>query len=922
MAEPSENQATKFTTTFHFRAAWATKRSEMNQISLSPTLDMNVSLQFFYSFLIAFLLIFPGSIAAQDKTQEQPAAPKQHEEPKEKEGKIIAEPDEFIGMLIRQVVFSGLINVQERDIKVLRQNNLNKELSPDVISNTIVDAFNLEYFSNVELKYQKMGSNEVRLYIEVEEKKRISRIVFEGRSSLLSRDKINEAIQLQERESFYDQAILRADERRIEAAYFNKGALNTTVSSAVQNDPSRANSIIITFFINEGERLRITGVDFIGSSYSKTKLFSARGLASQPINYKADIFFFSKDYVARDIEDDRAIYEAFYRSEGYLDMRIIRVEEILFRVSRRKLKVSKNMERKIASTKYLKLVYHIEEGRQYQYDGVTISGNELYNNDELLQLFTLEKGQPFNSSVFNASIAALQQKYISLGYAQTQIVPREKKDTLQQKVSYEIQIIESKVRNRIESIEIKGNTLTKDYVILREIPLQPGDIFNSAELRRGLESLAYTRFFESVEPEILQGSSPGLLRIILHVTEGQTLNISAGVRIAPSAVKGSFPISGTLQLGEQNFLGRGYSLATNLEMGVNLQKVQLSFGNSRVFGTNLGISASLGFTHSKTEGIAQDLDGNGVRDPFLNDDEFGKASATIVSRALQDFGMSKETSNISLGLNSSLIWRIPILNQYSRLTFSNGYSTNLSYVDYDNNVFRPFNDRTRANYQTWLFSDTFHLGLRWSTTDLPSEPNRGISLAQRFIIAGLIPTHENIYYLKSRSSMDLYLSLIEIYAKNNNYVFRLIFYLGTSFHILLEHPSPNAEKPDAQFYGSQLLRYTTLNRGSWSYDYGIALWRNTAELRYPLLPSILTIDLFFDALLVWRSLDKIRHTSIDDFRFTLGFGPRLTIPQLPLAIYITKSFRTENGKINGNPEPKNNVMTNGWAFSFVFNIQF
>ncbi|MEM9424305.1 MAG: POTRA domain-containing protein, partial [Spirochaetota bacterium] len=440
------------------------------------------------------------------------------------------DPAEFIGMRVREVVFQGLVNVRERNLRILRDNSLNKELNTETISDIIVDAFNLEYFSNVELAYEKLGANAVRLYVIVEENKQVSAILFQGRSSLLSRSKIQEAIQLQERESFYDEALIRADERRIEAAYFEKGSLNTIVRSSAEDDPKRPNSVIVTFYINEGERLRITGVEFIGSSYSKSKLFSSRGAGGKPLNYKSDIFFFPKDYVSRDIADDREIYEAFYRSEGYLDMRILRVEEVLFRVNRTKLKVSKS---KISQTKFLKLVFYIEEGPQYNYDGVTISGNELFDNGELEGMFTLQEGKPFNMAEFNASMGSLQQKYISLGYAQTQIIPVEKKDEPELTVSYHIKILESKVRNRIESIEVQGNTLTKDYVVLREIPLKPGDIFNGSELRRGIENLVYTRFFESVDPEVLQGSAPGLIRVILNVSEGQTSNISAGLRISP-----------------------------------------------------------------------------------------------------------------------------------------------------------------------------------------------------------------------------------------------------------------------------------------------------------------------------------------------------------------------------------------------------
>ena len=886
-----------------------------NYSEMGPCQSLKILLWTFTFFLWVFfsgMLLVSPLIAQTDVVEEN------LKEPSLSIGDIQNEPSKFFGMTIRDIVFQGLINIRERNMRILRENNLGQTLSADRVGNIIIDTFNLEYFANVELAYEAITQNSMRLYIIVEEKKQISAIQFQGRSSLLSRGKIKDAIQLRALESFYDEALVRQDERNIEAAYSEKGVLNTVVYSSVVADPKRPNAVMVTFFINEGERLRIVGVDFIGNSYRKGRLLNAQGAGGIPLNYKADIFFFPKDYVARNIEDDRKTYEAFYRSEGYLDMKVSRVEEILFRVSRTKQRISQN---RVAQTKFLRLVYHIDEGPRYLYDGININGNTLFSKVELESLFTLKKGEPFNMSLFNAGVASLQQKYISLGYAQTQIVPVEKKDTTQLTIAYEIKILESKVRNRIESIEVQGNTLTKDYVVLREIPLKVGDIFNGAELRRGIENLFYTRFFENIEPEITQGSSPGLIRIVLRVTEGQTLNVSAGLRISPSPVKGAFPISGTFQLSENNFLGRGYSLGTGLELGVNSQDIKLQFGNPRVFGSRIGLGISFGFNHSLNNGISQDLDGNGILDPFQSKEEFENASATYISSLINSLGMKTETSAITLGINGSILWRIPILNRYSRLELSSGYRTGIRYVDYDNDAYRPLDSRTRANFQKWLFNDTFNIGLGWGTTDLPSEPNRGIAVQQKWTLGGLVPSEENIYYVQSRTSFDVYIPLIEAHARQSNYVFRLIFHLGTSFNILLNHPW-GKQVPNVQLHGSQLLRYTILNRGSWSYDYGRAFWSNTAELRYPILPNILTAELFIDALLLWRELEQIKNTNIDDFRFTIGFGPRLTIPQLPLAIYITKNFRFENGRLNGAPEPDNPTMSTGWAFSLVFNIRF
>ena len=49
------------------------------------------------------------------------------------------------------------------------------------------------------------------------------------------------------------------------------------------------------------------------------------------------------------------------------------------------------------------------------------------------------------------------------------------------------------------SIEISGNTKTRDKVIRREVRLDEGDIFNSALIKRSYERINNLNFFESVE---------------------------------------------------------------------------------------------------------------------------------------------------------------------------------------------------------------------------------------------------------------------------------------------------------------------------------------------------------------------------------------------------------------------------------------
>ena len=51
----------------------------------------------------------------------------------------------------------------------------------------------------------------------------------------------------------------------------------------------------------------------------------------------------------------------------------------------------------------------------------------------------------------------------------------------------------------VESIQIEGNTKSKSTVILRELVLGPGDVFDTVRMKISKLRLENTRFFDDVE---------------------------------------------------------------------------------------------------------------------------------------------------------------------------------------------------------------------------------------------------------------------------------------------------------------------------------------------------------------------------------------------------------------------------------------
>ena len=122
---------------------------------------------------------------------------------------------------------------------------------------------------------------------------------------------------------------------------------------------------------------------------------------------------------------------------------------------------------------------------------------------------------------------ALEDFYGREGYLETRVRLLRKPNLATSNIDLEYQVNESEQFN-VESIKIEGNTKTKSIVILRELVLGPGEVFNTVRMEFSKLRLENTRFFEdvNVSPEIT--NIPGRRNLKVAIKEGRTGNLTFG----------------------------------------------------------------------------------------------------------------------------------------------------------------------------------------------------------------------------------------------------------------------------------------------------------------------------------------------------------------------------------------------------------
>jgi outer membrane protein insertion porin family len=125
------------------------------------------------------------------------------------------------------------------------------------------------------------------------------------------------------------------------------------------------------------------------------------------------------------------------------------------------------------------------------------------------------------------------------------------------------------------TITVHGLIKTRPYVVVRELRLWPGQIFNEEALREDVIRLSRLDIFENIQPQ-LRPTEDGQVAVVYELRERKTGEVNVGVGYG--AREG---LVGTLSARDVNFLGRGEQLLASYELGGTITKSSFEFGYTK-----------------------------------------------------------------------------------------------------------------------------------------------------------------------------------------------------------------------------------------------------------------------------------------------------------------------------------------------------
>ncbi|MEX2382674.1 MAG: outer membrane protein assembly factor BamA [Opitutales bacterium] len=404
-----------------------------------------------------------------------------------------------------EIEFVEIANVTRDLVRVNTQLSPGMAYDEGLIDQDIRSLYRTGLFEYIEVK-REFTNGEVNLLFLLRPKYRVDSIEFSGNESVSDR-RLRREIDVAPT-SALDERAIRLDSETIYQFYQKRGYSQAVVNYEITRDPETGLGRVV-HEIEEGPRIKITEVRFRGNDS-----ISTRRLRKEMETRKWNLFswFTDRGRFKDDVfEDDIETLYDFYRENGFLDVEIP-TDEILFEYPREDRMV---------------LTIPIVEGRRYEVGAITIAGNELYTEEELREQLVLTTGEVFVPSELDRNTARLRDYYGQDGYldtlVRTQRIPNLETGAID--IHHEI---EEGGEVFVESIQVEGNTKTKSLVIIRELGLGPGDVFDSVRMQTSQRRLQNTRFFEEVNLQPVGTAVEGRRDLRVSVREARTGSLTFG----------------------------------------------------------------------------------------------------------------------------------------------------------------------------------------------------------------------------------------------------------------------------------------------------------------------------------------------------------------------------------------------------------
>lgn len=479
-----------------------------------------------------------------------------------------------------RIDFDGFQPVSDQYVFSNIQLREGMDYNPALVDQSIRALYDTGYFEYVELDVEEAGAGTVVVVINVIPKYTIGNIVYNGNDEYSNKRLAGKA-ELEVSQTLDEYEVNEAAER-IQAYYVKKGFSDAAVDYRISRDKKTGYATVF-FDVEESTKVKITKVSFEGNVAIEDKKLR-KVLQTKRKNW---LSFITGDGRFDEVvfKEDLELLRNYYRDLGYLDVVIDEGQVAI----------------EFDSAKKIHITIAVVEGQRYYVGEMRVEGATIYTEGELLGAVAIESGDPFSPEQVDKAASSVREYFTSRGYLETRVRAERVSNMETRGIDVVFRVRESE-KFYVESIKVEGNTKTKTKVIIRELALRPGDVFDLTKMEVSERRLRNTQFFEDVRLNPEPTNIPGRQDLSVVVREGRTGSFSfgAGFGSVENAVFFAEMRQGNFDLfnWRSGFQGDGQKFRIRASVGTDSNQILISFEEPWLFEERLAFGVELFRTES------------------------------------------------------------------------------------------------------------------------------------------------------------------------------------------------------------------------------------------------------------------------------------------------------------------------------------
>ena len=447
--------------------------------------------------------------------------------------------------ILKNIEISGNKRISKETVLVLGNIEIGKDLNSSELNYSLKKLYDTNFFENI-----NYSLNNGLLKIFLVENPIIEEINITGIKKKSFTKQIYEKISLKNRMSYTEEQF-KKDIDVINSSLKASGYYFSKIKSSIKRNDD-LNSITLNIDIQLGEKAKIKEIIFIGDKKVKDKKLLEL-IASE--EHKFWKFISNRVYLNKSLLDlDKRLLENYYKNNGYYNVKVL------------------NSFAELNDEGSFKIVFNINAGTKYFFNNFSLTLPDDYKEKDfkkINKLFDKLKDEKYSLNNINLILNEIDNIASSRLY---DFIKVEFSENIIEKNKIDFNfIVKDSDKFYVEKINIYGNFTTIEEVIRNNMIVDEGDPFNEILFNKSINKIKNLRIFKKVDSKITEGSSPNTKILNLSVEEQPTGEISLGAGVGTSGTV----ISGGIS--ENNFLGKGIKLDSNLQFSEDSVKGSLTY---------------------------------------------------------------------------------------------------------------------------------------------------------------------------------------------------------------------------------------------------------------------------------------------------------------------------------------------------------